>query len=263
MSGNPTEPRRNRISAPSDRNQLWRELHPVRKAEGSQVGNVYFIPVTDFPIPELERERIKCFLSELKSQFIQLAGGSQFSLLGILNSVLEFEVLEKVGVNAFDWRPQIAMALFPDQPPPHLPGRAEATSWQNGFPVHEVMPMITYITKKDAVLQAYEELFGCGGTLLYLSLLNVDRFFEKTKEVFGYKITDQCFQLINCLPAFRLDTLLNATDRQFQALYSMTDLFISESIQDGGVIITASKSLDKVISNLARLLRPEEDINLR
>jgi hypothetical protein len=230
------------------------ELYPVRKAEVADKGNVYFIPVSRFPIPVAERKSIKRFLDELQKRYAGLAETELLGCLGIISNVLEFEVLEKIGLNVFDWQPQLAMAVFPDQPPPHVPSREEALSWKEGFPVHEVMPMISYITRKNALGEAYAELFGCGGTIFYTTALEERKLFAKTKEVFGYKITDKSFQMMDCLPVLGIDTLLKATSSQFRALYSVAGLYIGESMRDEGLIIISDRWLDKEISELAHIL---------
>ncbi len=230
------------------------ELYPVRKAEVADRGNVYFIPVSNFPIPDAERKSIKRFLDELQKRYASLIETDLLGCLGIISNVLEFEVLEKIGLNVFDWQPQLAMAVFPDQPPPHVPSREEALSWKEGFPVHEVMPMISYITKKNAVGEAYEELFGCGGTIFYATVLDERKLLAKAKEVFGYKITDKSFQMMDCLPVLGIDTLLNATSTQFRALSSFAGFYVGESMRDEGVVIVSDKWLDREISELAHIL---------
>jgi hypothetical protein len=230
------------------------ELFPVRKAAVADRGNVYYIPVSGFPLPDAERKSIKLFLDELQLRYAGLVETEPLGCLGIISKVLEFEVLEKIGRNVFDWQPQLAMAIFPDQPPPHVPSREEALSWKEGFPVHEVMPMISYITRKNAVKEAYDELFGCGGTILYATVLEERKLFAKTKEVFGYKITDKSFQMMDCLPVLGIDVLLNATSSQFRALHSVAGLYIGESMRDEGVVIASDRWLDREISELACLL---------
>ena len=117
--------------------------------------------------------------------------------------------------------------------------------------------MITYITKKKAVAEAYEELFGCGGTILYTSPLEEQELFAKTKQIFGYRITNQSLQLMNCLPVLGINALLDATNNQFRALYSAVGLYVGESMQDAGVIIISDKKLDAEISELAYMLPRE------
>jgi hypothetical protein len=236
------------------RDQAELEIYPVRKVRVAEKGNVYFIPVSRFPIPDTERKLIKSFLNELQKRYSMMAGVEMHGCLGVISKVLEFEVLEKIGENVFDWRPQLAMAILPDQPPPHVPSREEALSWKEGFPVHEVMPMISYITKKNAIGEAYQELFGCGGTIFISTVLEERRMFAKTKDVFGYRITDKSFQLMECLPVLGIDALLKATSNQFRALYSVAGLYIGESMRDEGVIIVSDRWLDREISESAHLL---------
>jgi hypothetical protein len=258
MSYQKKQSRDNKSGLPDTRREQP-EIYPVRKVEVAETGNAYYIPVSQFPIPNAERKRIKLFLDELKKSYAALAETELLGCLGIISQVLEFEVLEKIGLKSFDWRPQLAMALLPDQPPPHIPSREEALSWKEGFPVHEVMPMISYITKKNAVIEAYEELFGCGGTIFYNSVHDERKLFAKTKEVFGYKITDKCFQMMDCLPVLGIGTLLNATSNQFKALNSVAGLYIGESMRDEGMVIVSDKWLDREISKLTGLLLNKRD----
>jgi hypothetical protein len=231
------------------------KLYPVCKVSLTDNGNVYFIPVSRFPTPEKERKSLGYFLDELRKRYADLVELNLHSCLGILNRVMEFDVLEKVGSHLFDWRSQVAIALFPDQPPPHVPTREEAMSWKQVPSWHEVIPMMTYIAKRDAVAEAYKELFGCGGTILYTSTHEEHKLLAKTKEIFGYKIASQCLQLLNCLPVLEINALHEATENQFRALYSALGLYIGESIRDAGVIIISDRKLDCEIADLLYLLR--------
>jgi hypothetical protein len=234
------------------------DLNPVRKAEVPEPGNVYYIPVSGFPVPELGREQLKQFGGELRNRYSQLAERPLCNYLGIINSVLRHEVLQLVVTNMFDWRPLQAFAFLPELPPAHLPTAEEIHSWESDFSpekMHEMMPMMTCIARKNAVGPAYDALFGCGGATLYVSPLEEGKFFQMTKEVFGYKITEPMFQLLNCLPYFRINALLDATERQFKALYSTLGLYIGESVKDEGLVITCDRCLDEVIADLVYLLK--------
>jgi hypothetical protein len=243
-----------RTSSRAENDQL--DLYPACRVSVTDHGNVYFIPVSGFPIPDEERKSIKGFLVELRKRYANLVESGLFSCLGILDKVLEFEALEKLGHHLFDWPTQGAIALLPDRPPPKFPTRDEVMSWkEKGVPLsHDLMPMITYITKKEAIPEAYDELFGCGGTIFYTSTHNEQKLFAKTKEIFGYRITNQILQFMNCLPVLGINALLDATDYQFRALYSAVGLYIGESMQDAGVVIISDKKLDAEISELAYML---------
>jgi len=230
------------------------DLYPACRVSVTEHGNVYFIPVSRFPIPEIERTSIRNFLNQLLKSYLDSAGSDLISCLGILNKVLEYEIIEKVCDNQFDWRSKMAIALFPDQPPPRIPSREEIISWKEVVSGHDVVPMITYITRKYAVTEAHESLFGCGGTILYISPHEREKLLAKTKDIFGYKITAQCFQVMDCLPVLEIDALLKATDHQFQALYSAIGLYIGESMRDGGIIIISDRGLDREIADLTYLL---------
>jgi hypothetical protein len=230
------------------------DIYPVSRVSVVGNGYVYFIPVSKFPVPETERKSIKSFLDELRNRYTDLAESTLWSYLGILNKVIEFEILEKCGNHLFDWQSQVAMALLPGQPLPRIPTREEVMSWEEMPSGHELIPMITYIARRDAVVEAHEELFGCGGTILYVSAHEEQKLFAKTKEVFGYKISSQYLQFMNCLPVFEINALLEATSNQFKALYSSIGLYIGESMRDAGIVVIADKHLDREIAELVYLL---------
>jgi hypothetical protein len=250
---------RRRLSLPPRPTQTQPlELYPVRKVEVAEPGSVYYIPVSGFPLPELEREQLRRFGGELRNRYAQLAERPLFNYLGIINSVVEYEVLQLVVTHMFDWRPLQALAFLPELPPAHLPTAEEIRSGKSDFSpekMHEIMPMMTCITRKNAVGPAYDALFGCGGATLYLSPLEEQKFFQMTKEVFGHRITEPMFQPLNCLPYFRISALLDATEGQFEAMYSTLGLYMGESMKDKGLVITCDRCLDEVIADLVDLLK--------
>jgi hypothetical protein len=241
---------KSRMHSESDR----LELYPVCRVSISGNGNVYFIPVSRFPMSDTERKSIRYFLDELWRCYSNLAESNLPRYLGILNKVMEFGIIEKVCMHLFDWRIQVAIALSPDHPPSPLPTMEEVLSWKEVPSVHELIPLIKYIAREDAVAEAHEELFGCGGTILYASAYEEEKLFAKTKEIFGYKISSPYLQFMKCLPVLEIDDLLEATDNQFRALYSAIGLYIGESMRDRGVVIISDKNLDREIADLVYLL---------
>jgi hypothetical protein len=236
----------------SESNRL--ELYPVCRVSISGNGNVYFIPVSRFPISDTERKSIRYFLDELWRCYSNLAESNLRRYLGILNKVIEFDILEKMCLHMFDWPTQVAIALSPDHPPSPLPTREEVLSWKEMPSAHEFIPMITYMAREGALAEAHEELFGCGGTILYTSTHGEEKLFAKTKEIFGYKISSPYLQFMQCLPVLEINDLLEATDNQFKALHSAIGLYIGESMRDRGVVIISDKNLDRKIADLVYLL---------
>lgn len=237
------------------------DIYPVRKAGVVRPGNVYYIPVTSFPIPSRERDRLMNFIGELCRQYAESAERPLFSYLSILHSVMKQEVLRQVVINMFDWRPKQMMAIVPNLPPPHTPSEEEINSGKDNFSldnIHKMLPLMSLISRKDAVKPAYETLFGAGGCTFYASAHDEKRFLRMNKEVFGYRIEDPIYRAIDCLPFFTMSPLLEATDRQFMALHSVIDLYIGESIADEGLVITSRVCLDKTIAGLAPLIVGKE-----
>jgi hypothetical protein len=205
-------------------------------------------------MPANERKCIKQFLDALQNRYTALVDSNILSYLGVLNKVMEFDILEKIVSHLFDWQSQVAVALFPDQPPPPLPTREEVKSWKEVPSEHDLIPLITYIADSGAVAEAYEELFGCGGTILYISAHEEKQLMAKTKEVFGHRISNPCLQFMNCLPVLEIDTLREATSHQFKAFHSAIGLYIGESMRYSGIIIISDKTLDIEIADLVYLL---------
>ena len=234
------------------------EIYPVCKASVVKHGHVYYLPVSFFPIPSRERDRLNHFLAELCRHYAQLVEGSLSSYLSISNSVVKNEVLRQLVANMFDWRPRQMLALTPNQPPPQLPSEQEMNHLQQDFSIekiHEMLPMMTFISRKSAVQSAYQTLFGAGGSCFYVSPLKEREFVRTMREVFGYRIEDPIFQALGCLPHFKMEILLEATGRQFEALYSVVDLYIGESLPDGGLVITSKVCLDQTLAELAKLIK--------
>ena len=234
------------------------ELYPVRKASVIKHGHVYYLPVSYFPIPPRERARLNLFLGELCRRHARLVEGSLFNYLSISHLVMKNEVLRQVTANLFDWRPRQVLALTPNLPPPQMPSEDELNRIQQEFSVekmHEMMPLMTLISRKGAVQSAYETLFGAGGSCLYVSALDELKFLRAAKEVFGYRIQDPIYQALGCLPLFNMEILLEATERQFKALFSMVDLYIGESVGDGGLVITSEVCLDQALAELVDLIK--------
>jgi hypothetical protein len=233
------------------------DIFPVRKAGVVKHGNVYYIPVTSFPIPSRERRRLLQFLGELRASYAEIAERPLFDYLSILHSIMKQEVLRQVVANMFDWRPKQVMAFLPNLPPPHTPSEEEINALREDFSIdriHELLPMLTLISRKDAVKPAYDGLFGVGGSAYYASTLEQMNFLRKSKEVFGHRIEDPIYRALDCLPYFSMNAFLEATEAQFKALYSLIDLYLGESIQDEGLIITSRLCLDETIAGLAHLI---------
>lgn len=229
---------------------LREKLYPFQKITVSAPASVYYLGVPSFPIPDPWRDAIKELIEKLQGNFCAEFDGKMLTYLGIIHSMLKPELLRALVNNNLDWRPTAALALLPDQPAPRIPSVEEVIEWEGNIPLDEVMPLITYITKPNAVKEASDMLFGKGALAFYISPLGEQAFLNKTKEVFGYVIEDPALNVINCLPFFRIDALLPANERQFRALFCTLDLYIGESAKDGGYVIVSSKCLDDEVMEL-------------
>jgi hypothetical protein len=234
----------------SDEESLEQKLYPFQKVTVSAPASVYYLGVPSFPIPDRWRNTIKELIEKLQGQFCAEFGGQLVSYLGVIHSMLKPELLRALVTNNLEWRPTAALALLPDQPAPRIPSVEEVIEWEGNIPLDEVLPLITYIAKPNAVKEASDLLFGKGALAFYISPLGEQAFLKKMKEVFGYVIEDPALNVINCLPFFRINALVSASEKQFRALFRTLDLYIGESANDGGYVIVSSNCLDDEIIEL-------------
>jgi hypothetical protein len=236
--------------ASDDGQSLKEKLYPFQKVTVSAPASVYYLGVDSFPVPDRWRGVIKELIQRLQDLFCAESGSRLLTYLGVIHSMLKPELLRALMTNNLEWRPNTALALLPDQPAPRIPSVEEVIEWEGNIPLDEVMPLITCITKPNAVKEASDQLFGKGALAFYISPLGEQAFLKKVKEVFGYVIEDPALNVINCLPFFRMNALLPANERQFRALFCALDLYIGESAEDSGYVIVSSKCLDDEIIEL-------------
>ena len=227
----------------------------------AEKGQVYFLPASRFPLREIESIKVKQFIVMLTHSYTKLTETKQFECFAILHSILKFDLINRLAANMFDWRPMQALALHMNLPPPHMLTEKEGLLLlENGSieKLHEIIPIISYVIREGAVAKAFDSLFGFGGGVLYLSALTGKEFLKISKTVFGHNIKEPAYQFMDCLPIFSIETLLEATTKQFMALNAVLGLYVGESIKDEGVIIISDRSLDREISSLTYLLKDQE-----
>jgi hypothetical protein len=234
------------------------ELLPFQKITVTPPASVYYLDTPTFPMRERERGKIKELIISLAGRFPGDERQQLFSYLGIIHSMLRPELLRAISMNKLEWRPMTALALLPGQPPPRIPDVEEVVERGGDISPDEVLPAITYITKQSAVREASDRLFGMGALAIYVTSLEEQQFFRKTKEVFGHTIEDDALKFMNCLPFFAMDALMRATERQFRALFSVLELYIGESARDMGYIIISNKCLDDEIIELVSLFKSRD-----
>ena len=233
-----------------DDQSLEEKLYPFQKLTVPAPASVYYLGVPSFPIPDRWRNTIKEMIEKLQGQVCAEHRGQALTFLGVIHSMLKPELLRALMTNNLEWRPTAAIALLPDQPAPRIPSVEEVIEWEGDIPLDEVMPLITYITRPNAVKEASDLLFGKGALAFYISPLGEQAFLKKMKEVFGHVIEDRALNVINCLPFFRVDALLSANEKQFRALFCALDLYVGESAEDSGYVIVSSKCLDDEVMEL-------------
>ncbi len=237
---------------------LKEKLYPFQKLTVSAPASVYYLGVPSFPMPGRLRDTAKDLIEKLHSRFCAEFGRQTLTCIGIVHSMLTPDLLRALMTKNLEWRPNTALALLPDQPPPRIPSVEEVIEWKGDIPLDEVMPLITLITKPNAFKEVFDLLFGKGAMALYISPLREQEFLKKMKEVFGYVIEDAALNVIDCLPFFRIGALLPASEKQFKALFSALDLYIGESAKDSGYIIVSSRCLDDEITKLVFPLKDRE-----
>jgi hypothetical protein len=248
---------RRRIVSDADQS-LEEKLYPFQKITVRAPASVYYLGVPSFPIPDRWRDTVKDMIEKLQGRFCAEPRPQMLTYLGVIHSMLKPELLRALMTNNLEWRPTTALALLPDQPTPRVPSVEEVIEWEGNIPLDEVMPLITYITKPNAVKEASDLLFGKGALAFYISPLGEQAFLKKMKEVFGYVIEDPALNVFDCLPFFRVDALLPANERQFKALFCALDLYVGESAKDGGYVIVSSKCLDDEIIELVSLFKSRD-----
>src|SRR5262245_17392405 len=98
--------------------------HSIERLSGLPIGDVYLLPVSQYPIPRSDLNSVHKFVNSLVEEF-QLAHGRSSLECFIRQRWLYTGLLDAFVDNARRWRPQPGLAIIPHKPPPHIPNKSE------------------------------------------------------------------------------------------------------------------------------------------
>jgi hypothetical protein len=246
--------------------------YSIERLSGIPEGDVYLLPVSQYPLSKSELNRVRRFVNLLVEEF-QLVHGTLSLEVFVRQRWLYTGLLDIFVDNARQWRPQQGLAVIPHKPPPHIPSKNVIEGIdprlikQSG--IHGVIDIPECVFQIMNV--AYKEeccmtMAGHGALSIILTKLTSKELKQAWKELFGKRVTDRAFRnMRSYIPLFGAQSFQSATDDALASWFRSFELYIGESIEDRGIVIASGRNIESLIEKLRNelpgpIIEPEVEI---
>jgi hypothetical protein len=233
----------------------------IERLSGIPEGDVYLLPVSQYPLPQSELSRVSVFIDSILENF-QSAHGRLSTEVIIRQSCLYTGLVDTFVDNAPQWMPKQSLGVIPHKPPPHIPDRDEIAGLnpilmnQRGIErVVDIPEFVFQITDEAGKKQCREALAGHGALGIILTKLTSKNLIQAWKELFGKKVTDRAFRhMRSFIPLFGVQSFQDATESDLSSWFESFELYIGESKEDRGIVIASRRNIEGLVEKLAKEL---------
>lgn len=198
----------------------------------------YEIPV-HFPMRRAaERDRLEQALWTLGTRLHPTAD-AQPGVFFLMDNLHRDNAVRELSRNARDWRPNMGLGVWPDQPPPRTMTGADILDMEWGTRPRLTVHKVAGLGAEPAVLHAaWSAMFGLGSSILTFGPGGAPRMLAETREILRAPITDEGFQQYPFFcPLLGKKALNTATAEQLDGWLGSTQLYLRESEEDKAILL--------------------------
>jgi hypothetical protein len=230
------------------------------------LGDIYLLPVSQYPLPESELSGTHKFITSLVEEFQTIHGRLSLEVI-IRQSCIYTGLLETFVDNARRWIPRQGLAVIPHKAPPHLPTREEVERInpmemsQRGIAgVIDAPEFLFQITDETGKRQCCNAMAGHGALSIALTKLQSEDLKRTWNGLFSGKITDRAFRRMpRYIPWFGIQSFRLATEKDLLSWFESFELYVGESKEDRGIVIASRENIGSLVEDLVKAL-PEPSI---
>jgi hypothetical protein len=260
----PAERKRERVMAV--------KTYSIERLSGIPEGDVYLLPVSQYPLPQSELSHVSVFVDSIVDNFQSVHGRLSIEVI-IRQSCLYTGLVDRFVDNAPRWVPKQGLAVIPHKPPPHIPGGGEIEGLnpilmsQRGIDrAIDIPEFVFQITDEPGKEECRMSMAGHGALSIILTKLPGKNLINAWKELFGRRVTDRAFRhMRSFIPLFGIQSFQNATENDLSSWFESFELYIGESKEDRGIVIASGRNIEDLIEKSTKELpemaiEPEAEI---
>lgn len=249
--------------------RIW----PVKKhwgdANWDEKWSLYWVPTAFSNKRSTQCDpRLMNFLERLLAEVHQESKTRQFTFFD--SQMLHPFLLKRFVLDAMEYFPIGANGFRPEAGPCRLPEYEDMNALNphktfslikekdQNFSMGDLFPssppMLYFLPTGHE--KARRELTGRGAYTLFVSKLKQSEFFDKTKQMLKKNTTDEVMlRLPMTVPLLSSASFTRSLRPDLEQMFSLFELYISESPRDKGVVIAASRCLDEQIEEFVNASR--------
>jgi hypothetical protein len=222
------------------------------------------LPVTEFPIPAFQREKIALFLQAFDEVLVKKYRLSHEILHQVwkLSPQTGADVLSE---NIDEWSPEFGLGIWPDRKPPQgwteeMMVDAAAAVFRGDEPEIPSHRLLRLTLEENNRIGAAGKMRGFAVQIELFSKDKLDVIVRRGKEIFQPTITERQFKKADFyLPLFDRKTLAAATSgEQIDAWLCGIELYIRESAEDKGILILSRFPIEPILDEITRRFASEQ-----
>lgn len=223
----------------------------LRPSPSARPYEVYVLPVSQFPIPEMERLAVRDFLDALSAVMRQTfrLRAEIFLQLNQLRLDGGPLILEQ---HAAEWMPLGGLGVWPDRESPRVWKPEDFMNLGVGDTLRPSTYQVFRITKSPQVaVSARNLMLGRGTVVEILTSDSIDSFFKRTAEVLLPSIKETSLRGFRFfVPLFERKSFEAASAADLDSWFCGASVYVRESIEDKGVLIASREPLGQIFEKL-------------
>jgi hypothetical protein len=224
----------------------------------------FLLPVSGFPVPEQELSPVRGWLVKLTAALAK-EWGLSVEVLIQLSQLHLGDGTVRLSDHGREWLPAVGLGVWPDREPPTLWTPEYFGSLGPGeMPRPAMYQVLRITTEPESRKNARNVMLGLGTILQILTPDDSETLLHKTRAVLHPPIKDPsytCFAFY--VPLFEAVSLRAATAEQLDKWFCGASVYIRESSEDTGILISSRQPLGPILQRLGGRPEPEPESGWR
>lgn len=237
--------------------QAERELLKARELQAVDPWRAYIIECQTFPCEARKRELLRTMLLKLTDTFLRDFGLHRAVWLS-LDHLHKDNQIQEVSRNGRLWNPTVGIGLPPEEPPPRYWTSKDLLDrdYDSPMPVlkHTVLHLDTDVNGGDLAIQV---MAGSGGLLLTFHLEHGNTVRDCWYRTFQPLIEEEGLAAYPLYVPLLSANSLNSDGQSLDLWMGRVDIYVRESVEDGGILILSRRSIGDSIRACDKLLFEE------
>ena len=213
-------------------------------------GSAFLLPVSAFPLPDQELERVRAFLQRL-SEAITVKWRLSLEVFVQLAQLSLGDGAKRFSSHGPKWQPEMGLGVWPGREAPALWTKEDFVNLGPGERPRRVTYHVFRIAAAPARGEARDVMLGLGTVVQVMTKDDSQTLLRLARELLLPTIKEPAFRSFPYYaPLLDRSSLMGTTGQQLLSWFCGSSVYIRESFEDTGILIGSVQPLGPVLQEL-------------